>query len=53
MISHFNYLNSAKSGPKMSFMAARMIFSLHPAAFHANAQMFTTMGSLLSGRLLS
>jgi len=51
MISHFNYLNSGEIWAK-DIIHARPddIFFTTLPLFHANAQMFTTMGSLLSGR---
>jgi crotonobetaine/carnitine-CoA ligase len=51
MISHFNYLNSGQVWVKdiIDYREDDIFFTTLPL-FHANAQMFTTMGSLLSGR---
>jgi carnitine-CoA ligase len=51
MISHFNYLNSGKVWLEevIDYQSDDVFFTSLPL-FHANAQMFTTMGSLYSGR---
>jgi crotonobetaine/carnitine-CoA ligase len=51
MISHFNYLNSGEIWAKevIHYRPDDVFFTTLPL-FHANAQMFTAMGSLLSGR---
>lgn len=51
MISHFNYLHSGQVWLEevIDYQPDDVFFTSLPL-FHANAQMFTTMGSLLSGR---
>jgi crotonobetaine/carnitine-CoA ligase len=51
MISHFNYLNTGKIWTEdiVDYRGDDIFFTTLPL-FHANAQMFTTMGSLRSGR---
>jgi crotonobetaine/carnitine-CoA ligase len=51
MISHFNYLNTGKvwTEDTLQYRNDDVYFTTLPL-FHANAQMFTTMGSLHSGR---
>jgi crotonobetaine/carnitine-CoA ligase len=51
MISHFNYLNSGEIWAKdvIHYRPDDIFFTTLPL-FHANAQMFTAMGSLFSGR---
>ena len=51
MISHFNYLNTGHvwATDLVEFRQDDIFFTTLPL-FHANAQMFTTMGSLRSGR---
>ncbi|MDY6851074.1 MAG: ATP-dependent acyl-CoA ligase [Thermodesulfobacteriota bacterium] len=51
MISHFNYLNSGQVWAEdvVQYTDQDIYFTCLPL-FHANAQMFTTMGSLQSGR---
>lgn len=51
MISHFNYINTGHVWTKdiIDYRADDVFFTTLPL-FHANAQMFTTMGSLVSGR---
>jgi crotonobetaine/carnitine-CoA ligase len=51
MISHFNYLNTGEIWVKdiIAYREDDIFFTTLPL-FHANAQMFTTMGSLTSGR---
>ncbi len=50
MISHFNYANTGKNWAETVVRATPddIFFTTLPL-FHANAQMFTTMGSLVSG----
>ncbi len=51
MISHFNYPNAGKIWADIVVRAnSEDIFFTTLPLFHANAQMFTTMGSLSSGR---
>ncbi|MBW1787155.1 MAG: ATP-dependent acyl-CoA ligase [Deltaproteobacteria bacterium] len=51
MISHFNYLNTGEVWAEdyVRYRDNDIFFTTLPL-FHANAQMFTTMGSLYSGR---
>lgn len=51
MISHYNYLNSGLTWVEdlVAYREDDIFFTTLPL-FHANAQMFTTMGSLRSGR---
>jgi crotonobetaine/carnitine-CoA ligase len=51
IISHFNYLNSGLTWAEdlVAYREDDVFFTTLPL-FHANAQMFTTMGSLRSGR---
>ena len=51
MISHFNYCNTGKMWAEeiVKFREDDIFFTTLPL-FHANAQMFTTMGALSSGR---
>ncbi len=51
MISHFNYINSGKVWVEEVIRCQEDdIFFTSLPLYHANAQMFTTMGSLYSGR---
>lgn len=51
MISHYNYLNTGQvwANDVVDYREDDLFFTTLPL-FHANAQMFTTMGSLRSGR---
>lgn len=51
MISHFNYSNTGRIWAETIVRAnSEDVFFTTLPLFHANAQMFTTMGSLVSGR---
>lgn len=51
MISHFNYINTGQiwANEHIKYREDDVFFTTLPL-FHGNAQMFTTMGSLCSGR---